>query len=610
MLGEASLIKDLNRPDINMMVPHGAKLIRRIEGCAVRLLVLWAALCMPVYCQISVSLEPSVPSPAPVGTLITWTAKVAAATPGTHWYRFITRGFDQRRRIVKDFGPDPTLEWAPSEHEGLYAIEVSARNKVSNETASAIVAYEVRSNVIGGQPAVRPTSHPLVFLYSAPVCPLGSKMTVYFLSPENVLQNAPPKDCDGIFSMNFYIAGLRGSTFYYIKHIIDHGGSFTEGPVLNFTSGVVPADLPLHNKVMEPSSTLTQRVFLGGSLFSKFVATDLDANVIWYYPGSLTFLTHPERGGYFFGINEAVAGDQSQQIVRLFDLVGITVLETNAARVNEQLAAAGKRPISAFHHEARRLSDGNILVLASVEQIVNDVQGDGPVNVLGDMIIVLNRDLRAVWTWDAFDHLDLKRMATMDDKCNRDVCPPLFLSSEANDWLHGNAVTETPDGNLLFSMRSQDWVIKIDYQSGRGAGNVIWRLGKDGDFRIDSNDPEPWFSHQHDAEVESDGLISLFDNGNGRQGQNGNQNSRGQVFRVDEQNRTVDLVLNADLGYYAFALGSAQRLENGNYFFDIGFRTEGAAISLEVDSSGAPVYAIQSAAPEYRTFRMKDLYTP
>jgi hypothetical protein len=321
-------------------------------------------------------------------------------------------------------------------------------------------------------------------------------------------------------------------------------------------------------------------------------------------------LTKPEPGGYFFGIHEDHDGDQSKQIVRLFDLAGLTVLETNAARINEQLVEQGKRPISAFHHEARRLSDGNILVLASVEQILPDVQGAGPVNILGDMIVILNRDLRVVWTWDAFDHLDVRRIATQNDKCNREACPPLFQSTEANDWLHANAVTETADGNLLVSLRSQDWVIKIDYQHGRGTGNVIWKLGKGGDFRIVSSDPDPWFSHQHDAEFESDGLLTLFDNGNVRRATDENARSRGQVFRLDEQNLIAELVLNADLGSYAFALGSAQRLENGNYFFDVGFREDATGISVEVDPAGNPIYAIQSTAPEYRTFRMKDLYTP
>ena len=71
------------------------------------------------------------------------------------------------------------------------------------------------------------------------------------------------------------------------------------------------------------------------------------------------------------------------------------------------------------------------------------------------------------------------------------------MASSAHDWLHGNALELAGDGNLLYSTRHQDWIVKIDFRGGQGAGDVIWRLGKDGDFQINSSDPSPWFSHQH-----------------------------------------------------------------------------------------------------------------
>lgn len=575
-----------------------------------------AGLAPALVAQASVSLEPSVASPATVGTLVTWTATVSEAAPDTLWYRFIIRGFDQRPRIVKDFGPDNSFRWAAGEAEGFYAIEVRVRNRDTGEQMEAVAPFQVVSNVTSGQPDVNPTSHPLVWLYSAPPCPLGASMFVYFQAAgaepgtADALHRTPAKQCNGLFSMNFHIAGIRPATPYHVKHVIEQNSLFSEGPVLQFTSGEAPDHLPVHTVNEGSFSSSNQRVFLAGSLFTNFVATDLEGNLIWYYPEVITFLTRPEPGGYFFGINEDESGDQSKQIVRMFDLEGITVFETNAARINEQLTAAGKRPINAFHHEARRLSNGHILVLAGVEQIMQNVQGSESANILADMIIVLNRNLEVVWTWDAFDHLDVERAAIMDDMCTPGVCPPLFLAPEAKDWLHSNSVAETPDGNLLLSIRSQDWVIKIDYQNGQGTGNVLWRLGKDGDFRIDSSDPDPWFSHQHDAEYESDGTLTIFDNSNVRQAANPEANSRGQVYRLDEQNRVAELVMNADLGYYAFALGSAQRLENGNYLFDAGFLLDGAGISLETDANGNTVHAIKSSAPEYRTFRLKDMYTP
>ena len=103
----------------------------------------------------------------------------------------------------------------------------------------------------------------------------------------------------------------------------------------------------------------------------------------------------------------------------------------------------------------------------------------------------------------------------------------------------------TPDGHLLYSARHQDWLIKIDYANGSGSGQVIWRLGKDGDFGVRSDDPLPWFSHQHDANYEL-GETSTgcsFSTTEIRDGsRTGTIHSRGQVYEVDEANRLVTLV--------------------------------------------------------------------
>jgi hypothetical protein len=412
--------------------------------------------------------------------------------------------------------------------------------------------------------------------------------------------------------MNFYLAGLRTDSAYSVQHTIDTGTSFVAGPVLELQTPPAPEGLAWQEVIKDPSGPVSNGVLLQGTLFSNTIATDLNGNLIWYYPGTISFLTRPEKGGYFFGIVENPNADSSYQIVREFDLTGTTVRETNAARVSEQLVAMGKRRIGAFHHEARRLRDGRILVLADVERILSDVQGPGPVDIVGDMIVVLDSNLQVVWAWDAFDHLDVTRQATLQDSCNFGNCPPIYLASaDANDWLHGNSVQEMPDGNLLYSSRSQDWVIKINYASGEGAGDVIWRLGQDGDFQMISSDPSPWFSHQHDPEVLSDNTtIVLLDNGNVREAADPGANSRGQVLLLDEANRTARLVLNVDLGQYSFALGAAQKLANGDYHFDVGFLSDATSISLEVDSAGNMQYALHAGAPEYRSFRMSDLYTP
>src|SRR5262249_22248738 len=149
------------------------------------------------------------------------------------------------------------------------------------------------------------------------------------------------------------------------------------------------------------------------------------------------------------------------------------------------------------------------------------------------------------------------------------------------------------DGDLLVSLRSQDWVIKIAYSNGTGDGHVVWRLGAGGDFTINSADPYPWFSHQHDARYINDSTIVLLDDGNTRHATTSSLDSRGQELVLDEKTMQATLVVNADLGNYSPALGSAQSLPNGNLAFTSGFLTQGPSNSgqtIEVLPDGTKTY--------------------
>ncbi len=564
---------------------------------------------------MSISLSPSAPSPAPLGSVVTWTASVSDADPGVLWYRFRAHRADQPFHIVRDYAPVTTLDWTAVDQEGTYEIELSVRNLSSGENQTVSALYVLQSLVTGNRAVITPTAHPLVFLYSAPPCAVGNRAMVQFKSSADVVLNTPYKRCAGGVSVNFLLAGLPPDQPFSAQYFTNPGTGVQPGPVIDSNaSDPPPLDLPQLTVVDSPQESIVDPIILHSTLDGTPIATDLSGNLLWYYPDFVSILTRPEPGGLFFGIVNDATADQSGQLVREFNLLGLTVAETNAARVNEQLAAMGKRQISAFHHEARALPDGKILALATVEQILTDVQGPGPVDVLGDMIVVMDSDMQVLWTWDAFDHLDVSRSALLGEICTvaGAGCPPFYLDSVANDWLHGNCVQLTPDGNLMYSARHQDWLFKIDYNNGSGSGDVIWRLGLEGDFVFNSSDPYPWFSHQHDGQFMPGGqsTITVFDNGNTRQYYDPNATSRGQVIQLDEQNFTATLLLNADLGVFSVALGAAQWLSNGNYYFGAGDLPDSSSLIQELDSTGAPAYSLTVSAPEYRSFRMRDLYTP
>lgn len=557
---------------------------------------------------LSVSLEPSIPSPSPLGTVITFTAS-AAGNSGSVWYRFRTRRVGADFHTVRDYSPSTTFDWTAVAHEGLFEIEVTASDTNTGTTAVATNRYQMTS-LVKDSPVITATANPLVFLYSAPPCPVESRMRVEFQSPDGAVQYTPYQPCRHGLSMNFYLAGLRANTAYSIEHIIDSGFGFTSGPAVPLTTPSVSVQVPASSVLQQPAPGAG--LLLHSSFFGPPFATDLSGNLVWYYPGKFALLTRPEPGGRLLALVAQQAATGFGQILREFDLAGNTLRETNVDRVNQQLAALGDANIGVFHHDAILLPDGKIAVLASTEQILTDVQGPGPVDVLGDMILVLDRNLQVVWTWNSFDHLDPRRMATLGETCPGAGCPPLSLAKHANDWLHGNALLFTADGNLVYSTRHQDWILKIDYDNGNGAGDVIWRLGQDGDFQMNSTEPSPWFSHQHGPQFApfDDSILTVFDDSNVRQSVDSKAHSRGQVLRLDEQNMTATLLIDLDLGGFSFAAGNAEELSNGDYHFGGGWLPDFTSLSIDTDAGGDLLDVLRLQTPEYRSFRMRDLYTP
>ena len=551
----------------------------------------------------------------PLGTAITWSADVSNSNDGNLWYRFRVTGPDGVQRLIRDFGPDTDLSWTSIEAEGFWEMELTARNLDTSEITVDVTHFNFVP-LATSDPVITPTTNPLVMIYSGLACPLGSAMKVEYQGPSGNTEETPAKACTGA-TMNFYVGGLRKLSNYTMRQVVmDASGKRTNGNALLGQSGD-PTYQFAELTVATPAPANTPKpVILYSSLFEPIHASDLDGNIIWYYLSQLSTATRADGNGTFWGFGENANLGPDSQLIRKFDLAGSTLLETNAARVNEQLTAMGMQNITGFHHDVRTLPNGTILAMAAVERILNGVQGDGDVDVLGDMILVLSGDLQVLWSWNSFDHLDPGRAAILGEQCgpNGAGCAPFYQSPMANDWTHGNALQLTADGNILYSARHQDWVIKIDYENGGGNGDILWRLGSGGDFSITSNDPNPWFSHQHDAnfDVSDPTMFYVFDNGNTRQFADPSAHSRGQVYQIDEQGRTATPILNVDLGDFSLALGSASKLPNGDYHFDMGWIQQSYGPTsrvVEVNPAGQIVFEIDAPTAFYRATRLPSIYS-
>jgi hypothetical protein len=428
-------------------------------------------------------------------------------------------------------------------------------------------------------------------------------------------------------STNFFVAGMLPDTTYEMRDVFSNGT--TSAPQL-FTTGNLPSNLafPAFTVVQPPGpgSDLTE-----GMIFHQLpnspsnvpnpLATDLQGRVVWYFDVSQSDLVHTYAGQslapggtvLILGVDRYAPLPATMDDLREIDLAGNVVRETNIDAVNAELTTRGLHPVFSFTHDVERLPNGQTVVIGSTERTV-DVNGT-PTEYVGMTIIVLDKNFQVSWAWDAFDHLDVTRGPILGEVLHAGDTDQVAASTPvlpAVDWLHINSVSWSPaDENLIVSVRHQDWVLKIDYANGEGDGHVIWRLGQGGDFAVNSTDPSPWFSHQHDAHYMDDSTIILFDNGNTRHASDPNAHNRGQVWKLDEQSMTATLVFNADLGNYSPMFGAAQRLSNGDYVFTSGAQGQAPKLfgqSIEVRPDGSTAYVLQASKPEYRSFRIRTLY--
>jgi len=406
---------------------------------------------------------------------------------------------------------------------------------------------------------------------------------------------------------------------------------FSAGPVFSQSPAsvndcVIPGahvTFPPNNHADTPQGLIATSFFSNEAIKGCIAVTDLQGNPAWSFCGGTNMLmTRPVAGGTFLVITNTTSTDYTLSEI---DLAGKVVHVLRESSANAQLAALGKQPIIDFDHEAIRLPNGYTAVLAHNERLETDVQGPGTVDVMGDEVLVLDTNWRIVWTWNAFDFLPVRRAAVLGEickPCNQFAkgCCPITLAPKANDWIHANSMAYDPtDGNLLLSLRSQDWVIKISYHDGAGDGHIVWTLGNQGNITM-LNSPHiasPWFSHQHTVELvanQSPKLLLLFDNGNTRHATDPNATSRGQVLMLDERAMTVDIKTNVNFPYYSFAYGTAQLLDNGNYWWQAGVvgghnapDPTRATEYVPSGSTGTPAYGIQFADTAYRSFRLTSL---
>ncbi len=604
--------------------------------CLLFVLVLGLLLAAPVSSSATpvVSLSGSLPSPQPVGTAVTWTANATDTDSGTLMYAFNVGPQGGILALVRDYSPTNSFRSYPALQEGTFTIQVTARNSSTGKTGTAtqtIVAIPIANTFT--PVALSNTANPLVVLFSTLPCNAPESMLVSFkASTQTTSQLTPIVPCNGK-TMNFYVAGMLPSTKYSLTGVFLSGGTvagYTK--TVTYTTAAIPTTVALPAITMispAPAAAASEPLLLHSYLFGAQpyvqAATDLNGNFVWYYQpydGEGGYLTRAQIGGYFWFIGNPNPNPYLQPL-RVFDVAGNTLIETNTGRINEQLLAAGQPALTDIDHELRTMGNGNILMIGSTDAVLGpDIQGGA--DVIYDLLVVLNPSMQLVWTWNSItcpncsSQLPPTRAAILGETCanGQGGCPPLTPPNTiGNDWLHGNSAELAPDGSILMSLRHQDWLLKIDYNNGTGTGNIVWRMGLDGDFvTAGTTDPYPWFSHQHDAEWDFSGpYLTVFDNGNTRIAANPGEFSRGQLWNINQTTMTATLVDNLNIGQNCAALGTAQMLINKTGTVT-GLHYECGTINFTSSQSQSfyptGVLNMSSGSAAYRSAQMHDMYSP
>jgi len=294
---------------------------------------------------------------------------------------------------------------------------------------------------------VTPTQNPQVARYTI-VPPRGATVTIDFGTDTTYgLQTwAVPAPLDGN-PVSIFVAGMRAFTTYHMRARMSFPGgsqSFDSDHVFN-TGGLPPERIPqvvvTRPDGLEPSPgiELLDNVYPSPPPATEKVtasAFDLEGNLVWYYDledtGELDspFPIKPlPNGDFLLVVTGAFDG------VREINLAGETVSQFSVADVSQALSQAGfQLAIGPLHHDILPLPNGHLILLANTYQSFSNLPGHpGATLVQADALVDLDQNRKPVWTWSAFDRLDINRQ-------------PLGFP----DWTHANAVIDSPDdGNLI-----------------------------------------------------------------------------------------------------------------------------------------------------------------
>ena len=374
----------------------------------------------------------------------------------------------------------------------------------------------------------------------------------------------------------FFLWGMRENLDYMIEIYTDE-----ETPELlataEFHSGNAPYYIyPPHLVANEKESVQPGFVILAqqsspdeARMEPIIFMLDQDGFVVWYFEHRVAGFSLLGDPAYRKKTNTIFLGVQKGLMDDIPAVEGLEIdFEGNIVWQSPEIPGSIYSETS-WHHSYRVQEDDSILFIRAR---YDDT-------LISDRIMNLDRDYNELWSWSYLDS------------------PDYFDTVECNDaydywcdWTHTNSAAMFKDENILYFNSLWLGFYKMNMET----KEIIWKFGKDGDFTMLSDHPNPWPVNTHDPKFfdSSRKRILFYDNGMKERFY-----SRIIEYEIDEEAMTAEITFEydgIDSGHGWFACGGwgdADYLENGNFLVTKGNVDDSQNSSLfEVTRDGRVVW--------------------
>ena len=312
------------------------------------------------------------------------------------------------------------------------------------------------------------------------------------------------------------------------------------------------------------------------------LALDAEGEVVWYYRSDqrLAGIDRLANGNLVFHL----ADFRTVEI----DMLGNPVREFYAEERpwGPRPGAIPIRGMQTLHHQPHEMPNGNFLAFAANARTIpnyytSETDPDAPRKdqlVVGDTVVEFTPGGDIVWSWNAFDQLDVMRIGY------ETLAPYWYPRGFPGhlDWTHGNGIDYDPrTDSVMFYLKHQDAVFSV----ARDTGAIRWIFGDPSGWPphlaskvLKAEGEVIWPYHAHNPRLSAAGTIVMYDNGQyrarpftGRTPLTPAESwSSGAEFAVDEERLTVRELWRSHRGKSADScfingMGDAHRLpQTGN----------------------------------------------